>query len=188
MKNQKKLISKRFGLTYLSPPLREIFHICMAKESSRYAIKRVYVGKKEFAATDGRRLFVLLMEHQFEQGLFFVTKDGYCLKDEDGGKFPKWGDVLAKAEDLKVVFRKSGLGDGSINELVCDLFRAGNFFNLDLALPVLKCLGKTDCTDVEAKVYKENAGERAFEITGRIIRPNESEAKFIYVQMPVNRS
>jgi len=185
----KSLVKKKFGHIHLAIPLRKLFALCMAKESTRYAIARLSVGKNEFVVSNGRQLFALLMEHEFEQGLYFVTRDGYCLLDAEGGEFPKWRNVLPKTEQVKTVLDKGYLGEEyGASEVTYELHRADNYFDINMAMPVLQQLVKLQPEKVKVQVFTKEPENHAFIIRGELVQPGKDvKAEFIYVQMPVNK-
>jgi len=189
----KPLVEKKFGHILLSRPIQKLVQLCMGKATTRYSINRLRIGKKEFAVTNGRQLFALLIDHDFEQGLYFVTNDGYCLLDTGDGKFPKkWRDILPKPEQTKLVLQKNFLHEeyGAFN-IIYELHRADSYFDLNMAIPVLQKLAKLQPINVKVQVWKEEPETHAFIIRGELPQFKHKEqknAEFIYLQMPISKS
>ena len=70
----------------------------IAKESSRYAIQYVNIEPGLAVATDGRRLHIAHLQHNWEPGLYEVLKSTkttvILLKSDEEAKFPAWRDIV----------------------------------------------------------------------------------------------
>jgi DNA polymerase III sliding clamp (beta) subunit (PCNA family) len=69
----------------------------VSKDNSRYAIQNILVEKGRFVATDGKRLHIADIQHDFEPGMYEVVVCNQSrvvlLKIEDG-HFPKYQDII----------------------------------------------------------------------------------------------
>lgn len=78
--------------------------VCQAvsKETTRYAITHVKIEAGHFVATNGERLHIAEIEHEYEPGLYEVIKCNQSIvvlfKDDDAGNFPKWRDIVPEHE------------------------------------------------------------------------------------------
>lgn len=74
-----------------------------AKENTRHALQHVLVEKGRFVATDGHRLHIADIEHNFKPGIYEILQNsakGVVLLIADGPeKFPKYQDIIPKHKD-----------------------------------------------------------------------------------------
>ncbi len=74
----------------------------VALESSRYALKMILVDENCFVATDGRRMHIANIKHEYEQGLYRIVQNDkivVLLKEQDPGRFPEWRNIIPKHKD-----------------------------------------------------------------------------------------
>jgi len=188
-----KLFEQKLGVPHVSPGLRNLLVECMCDSTTRYAINRVFINKTTFAVSDGRRLLELKLENKFESGLYFLTKDGYCLLDKEAEKFPKYQDVFLKQE--KEILEKSCLGidiGATLNLVLYELHRADMFFNTEMLRTVIGLILKLNASleDVRISVAANTPAEKPFVIRGDLKYFDGTVPKtgsLTYIQMPMKK-
>ena len=77
----------------------------VAIESSRYALGMVLVGKDCFVATDGKRMHIANIEHDYPPGQYRIVENDriVVLLKTDPGRFPDWQEIIPEHKDFFVV-------------------------------------------------------------------------------------
>lgn len=93
------------NIEIVKTPLTQLFNAvhfviqAKAKESTRYALKCIFVSKEYIVATDGKRLHWTTIEHpEWDEGLYDVvkcTQSHIFLKPSSKTcKFPRWQEIV----------------------------------------------------------------------------------------------
>jgi len=173
-------IEKNHGHWQLKGNLKILLMECRAKESSRYAINGVHIGKNVLAATDGHRLVELQFEHNIPEGNYFCTADGFLLNFTDG-KFPKYRDIIPKKSQLKKIVEISSSGENAIGLIIGEICHAGCICKLSLYKKPIAILSKVIAGMCRVYVSKKEPEHRPF-----IIEAETSIGDLCYVQMPIS--
>lgn len=195
MRRIRNLFETKFEHLFLTDDFRRLMQSCMSKTSSRYGIDRLFVHKNVFCVTNGRQLFELEVKHKYQNGLYFVTKDGFCLIDTESAKFPKYTEVIPNSDTLEIIWsrKKDFLPyERAVELIIFELNQKKCFFNLHWLDTVVTLLQKLDAYNVTLSVNKEDSRFRPFvmqgEISHQLINKEKQQAKFTYLQMPVNKT
>ena len=178
-----RYIEKKYGHWQLRGDLREMLIECRAESSTRYAIVGIHVGKNKLAATDGRRLVELHVNHKIPQGNYFCTVDGFLL-DTIEGNFPKYEDIIPEKSELKKICEVSsgeGVGDNIIGLILGELCHAGCIVKLSLYENPIKILSGVIAGKCRVYISNTTPEERPF-----MIEAETSIGDLCYVQMPIN--
>ena len=115
-----------------------------SKEVTRYAINHILVEKNKFVGTDGKRLHIADIEHNFDTGLYEVVKCNksivLMLKNDDAGNFPKYEDIIPKHEQCFQV--KYGENPKQITTILAGLGKKDVFVNYEYLKPIVE-VGET---------------------------------------------
>ncbi len=112
-----------------------------SKEQTRYGISHIKVEKNKFIATDGKRLHIAEVEHNYEVGMYEVMKctqsTVVMLKNEDAGNFPNYQDVVPKHEKF---FSITGSYEKStfLTSILVGLGKVDVFVNSNFLQPLLE--------------------------------------------------
>ena len=127
--------------SHLLPAVRFVVSAA-AKEETRYAINCVQINKNSLVATNGRRLHIAHMEHNWEPGLYEVVKKTkgkiVLIKSETEATFPQWQDIVPAHCNY---FRSAYYGYGSdlwVDRNVGILARLGIGINSSNLVPLVE--------------------------------------------------
>lgn len=175
-----KLYHKDFNHIRFGKQFRLLLKLCMAKETSRYAINGVNIAKDGFTATNGKIMFNLAdNKHGMESGVYHLTAEGFGLFEIEGN-FPKWGEIIPKKTDIKEVYSTNYLDKHTRQLVIYHLNRNDVNFRIDWLMQVLQRLELLHARDLEVSVHKKDPAKMPPLITGTI-----QDNKFTYVQMPI---
>jgi hypothetical protein len=173
------LITEKYEHWQLNPVMASILLETVHDEPSRHALQCVCVEDENFIATNGRKLVVIEQSNKIDNGIYFLTKDGFLLPCPEEGSFPKWRDVCLK-DAQKQEINGVDTAEHILSKIVYFLNKADMLFDFtllqDSLLPVLEF---TDECVLETKLSGD-----PFQIRLKVSIRNRS-AKILYIQMPM---
>lgn len=169
-----------YGVPKVSQRIAEFMAACKSKESTRYAIGNVGITGGQMAVTDGRRLLVVTPTDTFdppiEDGIYYLTGEGFLLKINDERKFPKWQDLTPEdAEDLGAFVLNDGNRTG-IAKALATIFGPKALFNTKWIFDAFARLQGCGCDFVKIK--------KAGDDKPILIIADSIGVSFQYIQMP----
>ncbi len=178
----KNLITQKFNHWQVNGVLKTMLRNVAAKESTRYAIQSIWIKEGKFIATDGRRLVVIKRKHKIDEGLYYVTQDGFLLPCSNEGRFPKYESILLKGKGIVEIQVKGDQLDYLFSNIVYHLNKADILFNLLMLQGSLM----TSLKNVYGCTLKTKAPDSPFQL--RFTIDNTSgNLDVLYVQMPISK-
>lgn len=173
-----------YGVPKVSQQIAEFMASIKAKIATRYALNYVGITNSQMAVIDSRRLRLLVVsptdtfDPPIADGLYHLTGEGFLLKTEEEGKFPKWQDIIPTAANT--------LGDFVINDdighgvakAVRTISKTDILLNVKWLLATFAGLKSCGCSVV---TVKKEEGNNPIQVTAEAVGVN-----FQYVQMPLS--
>ncbi|KKL96598.1 hypothetical protein LCGC14_1842880 [marine sediment metagenome] len=175
-----KRLIKEYGHWKIQSPLWEFIDSCRSDVPTRFSIEHVYVPENRLVATDGRRLIVVNIEHKIKEGLYPVTKDGYLLKADVDGEFPKYQDIVPDKKNMTHIVESEDRLEIASFLVLGALVNAGCIVDLKKFLPPMKALEKIKAGCINVWVDAAEPELRPF-----MLECQTSLDLVTYIQMPV---
>jgi len=175
---KKSLITKEFDHWQLNRTLTTVLRNTAAKETTRFAISYIYVGKNELVATDGRKLVIVKTKHDIKKGLYHLTKEGFLLSCSPVERFPKYKTFVLDSKKSKTAKIRGYTPKELFNEITFMLHQADiRFDSLMLKESLFFAFQHASNCTVET-IGLNKPFQVCFDL---------NKAKIVYVQMPLLR-
>lgn len=169
------------GVPKVSQQIAEFMAPIKAMRTTRYALNYVGITNGQMAVTNGRRLLVVSPTDTFDppidDGIYYLTGEGFLLKSTDDEKFPKWQDVIPRdPENLGDFVLDGADGLGTAKALIA-IAGTKTLFNTRWLLDAFAKFKNCGCSAVTIK-KQEGDGHPV------LITADSTGVNFQYVQMP----